>query len=78
MLRPEHVRMARAGLGWTLGELADRSGVNLNTISRFEAGRDILSGKLLRVEQALRAAGVRFENDGERSGVAVPATKPSS
>ena len=45
--------MARAGLGWKLEDLGRRSGVNLNTISRFEAGKDILSGSLHQMELAL-------------------------
>jgi transcriptional regulator with XRE-family HTH domain len=64
--------MARAGLGWTLLDLAERSGINPNTISRFEVGRDILSGKLHRLEDTLRSAGVVFHDDDTKIGVSVP------
>jgi transcriptional regulator with XRE-family HTH domain len=69
MIRPEHLRMARAALNWTLGELAQRSSVNPNTLSRFELGRDILSGTLRKAEETLLAAGITFIDDGEVIGV---------
>ena len=59
-MRPVHLRMARAALGWTLKELADKAGVNMNTISRYEAGAEILSGTMEKLEQVLRAEGVVF------------------
>ena len=64
--------MARAGLGWTLIDLAKTSGVNPNTISRYETGREMLSGKLRKVETALRAQGVIFIEQGNRVGVELP------
>lgn len=60
MIKPEHLRMARAGLGLTLRELAQEAGVNHNTISRFEAGREVLTGTLERVERTLIELGVVF------------------
>ena len=57
---------ARAGLGWNLQGLSDRAGINPNTISRFESGKDILLGKLRRLEEVFSEAGVEFiaENGG--------------
>jgi transcriptional regulator with XRE-family HTH domain len=75
MIRAGHLRMARAGLGWNLQDLAKRSGVNANTISRFEIGRDILTGKLHRLEQTLREAGVDFLDANGVIGVTVPAPR---
>src|SRR3954464_5031897 len=64
MIRPIHVRMARAGLELTLTELAELAGVNKNTISRYEAGKDIVASSLQRIEQVLQEAGaVFFEAD---------------
>src|ERR1700676_2247517 len=63
-----HLRMARAGLGWTLVDLSNRSGVNPNTISRFESGRGILSSKLARLEAALRTAGIVFIDEADALG----------
>ena len=64
-MRPVHLRMARAALGWTLKELADRADVNMNTISRYEAGAEILSGTMEKLEDVLRAEGVVFLDEDE-------------
>lgn len=61
--------MARAGLGWTLGELAEPAGVKSNTLSRYQSGRDILSGTLRKVEEVLRAAGIIFTDTETGFGV---------
>jgi len=71
MITSAHMRMARAGLGWNLQVLAERSGVNPNTISRFEGGKDIMSSKLRRLEAVLLQAGVEFIDDAEAIGVRV-------
>jgi transcriptional regulator with XRE-family HTH domain len=57
--------MARAALGWTLKDLADRAKVNLNTVSRYEAGFEILSGTMHKIEDVLRAEGVDFIEEDE-------------
>jgi transcriptional regulator with XRE-family HTH domain len=64
--------MARAGLGWSLGDLAQRSEINPNTISRYESGRDVLASKLRRLEEALKAAGATFTDEPGHYGVNVP------
>lgn len=69
MIRPEHLRMARAGLGWTLRDMAERADVNPNTISRYETGKDILAGTLHKMEAALHAAGVVFTDEPGGVGV---------
>jgi DNA-binding XRE family transcriptional regulator len=67
----EQVRMARAALGWTVRELAERAGVHPNTISNFEVGR--YAGELqtlVSIQRALETAGVSFvEENGEGPGV---------
>jgi transcriptional regulator with XRE-family HTH domain len=72
MINAQHLRMARAGLGWTLKDLAKRSGINPNTISRYEQGQEGMVGKLRKLEAALKAAGVVFGEDGKVIGVQVP------
>lgn len=72
MITPQQMRMARAGLGWNLGELAARAEVNPNTISRYESGKDLLASKLRRLEEALRAAGATFSDGPGVTGVQVP------
>ena len=64
MIRPIHVRMARAALSWTVRDLEAKSDVGRNTISRFEAGNDILASALEKLEKAFLAEGfVFFENE---------------
>ena len=74
MMRPQHLRMARAGLGWTLKELADRAEVNLNTVSRYEAGREVLTGTVDRIERVLEAEGIIFlyEDAAQGPGIRLP------
>ena len=69
MITPAHMRMARAGLGWNLQALAERSRINPNTISRFEVGKDIMSSKLRHLEEVLVQAGVEFIDEGDAIGV---------
>jgi transcriptional regulator with XRE-family HTH domain len=61
--------MARAGLGWTLRDLARLAGVNPNTISRYETGKDIMAGTLRKIEATLRAARVEFIDNPDAIGV---------
>ncbi len=59
--------MARAALEWTASELAERSGVGVTTISRFESGLTAPNrSTLAALQRALEAAGVEFipENGG--------------
>lgn len=72
MITPIHIRMARAGLGWTLADLAQRADVNPNTLSRYESGRDVLASTVQKVELVLRERGVRFTDTAEEIGVHVP------
>ena len=69
--------MARAALNWTVRELAERTGVNKNTISRFEAEKDILAGSLREIERVLAQAGIRLVDADEDygPGVRVPETQ---
>ncbi len=71
MISPEQLRMARAGLNWTLSDLARRAGVNPNTLSRYETGRDVLAGTLRKVELIMREAGVIFLEEDRGSGVLI-------
>jgi transcriptional regulator with XRE-family HTH domain len=67
MIRPIHVRMARAALNWTVRDLEAKSNVGRNTISRYEAGNDILASSVEKLEKALLEQGVIFfEGDAIR------------
>jgi transcriptional regulator with XRE-family HTH domain len=66
MIRPVHLRMARAALGWSLKDLAERADVNINTISRYEAGSQVMSGTIGKIESVLLREGVIFlEEEGQ-------------
>jgi transcriptional regulator with XRE-family HTH domain len=58
--------MARAALGWRTTDLARAANVGLNTVNRFEAGRDARMSSVEKLRSALEAAGVAFiaENGG--------------
>jgi len=61
MVTPREVRAARAFLGWTRQQLADRAIVALNTVIRLEQGVvDTRSSTLEAVRRALEAAGIEF------------------
>ena len=72
---PLHVRMARAALGWTAQELAERAKINLNTVSRFESGREVKSGTLARIETAFAAAGIVLIDEDIQGGPGVRLTR---
>ena len=71
MMRPSQCRMARAALNWALRDLEKKSGVNRNTISRYESGKEILSGSLRALERVLVEHGVIFVEEDDRLGVLV-------
>jgi transcriptional regulator with XRE-family HTH domain len=64
----EQIRAARALLGWTAAELAERSGVSYPTVQRMDAARGMVSGRHETVEairKALEAGGVQFLEFGQ-------------
>jgi len=75
----EHIRAARAFLGWTAAELAKESGVSYPTIQRIDATRGPVSGRYETIEairKALEAQGIQFLDTGETAlgaGVALKA-----
>lgn len=67
-------KMARAGLGWSLTELAERSGVSISSIAKFERGEsNLIRANLAALQSTLEAAGVEFQEPdaGTGSGVGV-------
>lgn len=60
MVSMVQVRMARAALGWTVKELAERSGVHKNTILRLEAGLPAQNATVRIVQRTLEDAGLEF------------------
>jgi hypothetical protein len=56
-------RAARAGLGWSFQTLANKSGVGLRTLIRFEQSDGVppsRTGTLRGVQKCLESAGVQF------------------
>jgi len=63
MLTGSQIRAARAALNITAKELAERAGVSLPTIQRFEGADGVppsRSSTLLEVRAALESAGIEF------------------
>ena len=74
-MTPAQLRMARAALKLTVREVERQTGVNKDSISRYEAGREILSGALQRLEKLFLDAGVIFleADEAGREGIRVRA-----
>lgn len=66
-MTPLQSRMARAALGWSIPDLAERADVRPNTISHFERGGDSYTSTITKLQSALEAAGVVFVGAGEAS-----------
>ena len=67
MITPRQIRAARALLGWSQQQLADKAIVSLNAITRLEKGKvDSRLSTVSAVERALAKAGVDFLPAGER------------
>lgn len=78
ILTPAQCKMARAGLGIGIRELAEQAQVSTNTVSRFEAGEELKGRTVAALRAALEAAGVIFiEENGEGPGVRLRKTGAS-
>lgn len=65
---PVQSRMARAGLGWGIRELARAAKVSVDTVVRFERGEELKERTVEALQRAFEAAGVEFVN-GDRPGL---------
>lgn len=66
-LAPEQCRVARAGLGMGVHELADLAGLASSTVVGFEAGRTRGSAETrAAIKRVLEQAGAIFHHEGER------------
>jgi predicted transcriptional regulator len=67
MITARQIRAARALLGWSQQQLADKAIVSLNALARLEKGIvDSRMSTLQAVEKALTRAGVEFLSAGEK------------
>lgn len=70
MVTSAQCRAARGLLNWTVRELAEKSGVHRNTVTRIETEATAPGHALSAIRTALEAAGVIFvEENGEGPGV---------
>ena len=71
MITPRQIRAARAILGWSQQELADKAIVSLNAVTRLERGKvDSRVSTVSAVEKALTKAGIDFlASDTKGEGV---------
>lgn len=67
-MKPHQSRMARAGLNWSIDDLAKASGVGRATVARFELGQTIQTDRLQAMRSALEAAGIQFFDSGKIDG----------
>jgi DNA-binding XRE family transcriptional regulator len=66
MLTPAQIRAARALVGWSQVDLADASGVALQSIKNIETGKtDPRLSTATALRAALEKAGVIFLDDGQ-------------
>jgi transcriptional regulator with XRE-family HTH domain len=74
MLKPVHVRLARAALRWSLVDLEEKTGISKNTLVRFEAGGGVNYSTAGKIEEAFTKEGVTFvyEDDTRGPGILLP------
>ena len=76
MITAAQSKMARAGLGWNIGQLAANANVGAATVARFETSKgEIIPATLAAIQRALEAAGIEFLPD---NGVRMKASSKAS
>jgi predicted transcriptional regulator len=65
-MTPTQCRMARAALDWSTTDLARAANVGINSVNRFETGRDARISTVEKLRYELEKAGIAFipENGG--------------
>lgn len=64
--------MARAALGWSTHELADRAGLSRVTVVRFEDGGAVALKTVDSIETAFEREGLSFAEQADRVTVSAP------
>ncbi|MBS0277856.1 MAG: helix-turn-helix domain-containing protein [Proteobacteria bacterium] len=78
MITPRQIRAARALLGWSQQQLADKAIVSLNAVTRLERGEvDPRVSTVEAVQRAIEKAGVEFILSDGRKGEGVRLSRPS-
>ena len=80
MITAAQSKMARAGLGWTIGQLPANANVGAATVARFETGKgETIPATLAAIQRALEAAGAEFlAGNGVRLGLAKATASPGT
>jgi len=79
MIYPCQIRAARALIGMSQQELAERSSVGLATIKRIEAVGSEITGTaktLVKIQKALEASGIRFIEEADGGGPGLRLMRP--
>lgn len=77
MISARQIRAARALLGWSQQELADRAILSLNAVKRLEGSHgDPRMSTVMAVKTALEAGGVEFQPVSEGKGEGVRLASP--
>jgi len=71
-MHPVQCKMARAGLDWSISDLATKAGVGDPTVTRFESDGTVGPEDLGRMFDALEGAGAVFTAQDDQLGVTVP------
>jgi transcriptional regulator with XRE-family HTH domain len=62
-MTPPQIRAARGLLNWTVQELAEKAGLDRNTVAQIESGRYASDAETMAaIRRALEAAGIEFTN----------------
>ena len=72
MITPRQSKAARALLGWTQAELAEKAELTMDTVSRFEQEKSDTRGQaMISMEAAIREAGIKLlaPENGEGEGL---------
>lgn len=79
MVTSAQIRAARGLLNWTVRDLAVKSGVHRNTITRVETEATAPGHSLAAIRAALESAGVIFvDENGEGPGVRLRKATPAA
>lgn len=60
IITPRQSRMARAALDLSLPRLREKSGIGINTVSRFEQGAGMLATTMEKLSRTYQDMGVEF------------------
>ena len=79
MITPRQIRAARALLGLSQRDVAERSAIGIATLRRIEAAADRITGTaktISQIQRALEAAGVVFIDQDSKTGPGVRLRDP--